>query len=81
MKSNSPQEHFNNPCNGSLSEREMEILKLVCLGHPYKHVAVLLNICQETVKFHMKGIYKKTETNCIASLVCFSIKSGIISVD
>jgi len=29
----------------------------------------------------MKGIYKKTETNCIASLVCFSIKSGIISVD
>jgi len=80
MKSNSPEEYFNSRCNGSLSERELQILKLVCLGHPYKQVAVLLNICQETVKFHMKGIYKKTETNCIASLVCFSIKSGIISV-
>lgn len=43
----------------SLSNREIEILKLVILGKRYKEIADDTNISQNTVRNHITAIYKK----------------------
>jgi two-component system response regulator DegU len=64
----------------ALSEREIEILKELCLGKTNKEVALLLNITARTVDFHRGNIYSKTKSRNIAELVKYSIKNGIINV-
>ncbi len=43
----------------SLSNREIEILKLVILGKRYKEIADEINLSQNTVRNHISAIYKK----------------------
>ena len=45
--------------NFGLSEREHEVLKLMCDGLLYKQIADRLFISSNTVKNHLKSIYKK----------------------
>lgn len=42
-----------------LTEREREVLRLVCKGLPYKSVGKKLFIAEATVKSHMGNIYRK----------------------
>jgi len=42
-----------------LSQREVEILRLLAAGHPYKLIAVDLNISINTIRTHIKRIYEK----------------------
>lgn len=39
-----------------LSERQMEILRMVAQGHPYKEIAEHLNVTERTIKYHMGEI-------------------------
>lgn len=64
-----------------LSDREVQVLKLICNGKIYKEVGDALNISLDTVKFHIKSIYKKTQINSIAGLVKYAIKVGITTVN
>lgn len=63
-----------------LSDREVQVLKLICNGKIYKEVADQLHISLDTVKFHIKSIYKKTQINSIAGLVKYAIKVGITTL-
>ena len=42
-----------------LSDREQEVLELMCNGLLYKEIALKLSISGNTVKNHLKSIYKK----------------------
>ncbi|MCE2572768.1 response regulator transcription factor [Motilimonas eburnea] len=42
----------------TLSSRQLDVLKLLAKGYPNKKVADILNISEDTVKFHLRGIYK-----------------------
>ncbi|MDR0805507.1 MAG: LuxR family transcriptional regulator [Enterobacteriaceae bacterium] len=42
-----------------LSSRELEILQWVSLGKTYIESAMILGICERTIKFHMKNIVNK----------------------
>ncbi|MCE0555643.1 MULTISPECIES: response regulator transcription factor [unclassified Motilimonas] len=42
----------------SLSPRQMDVLKLLAKGYPNKKVADILNISEDTVKFHLRGLFK-----------------------
>jgi RNA polymerase sigma factor (sigma-70 family) len=53
----------------SLTEREMEILRMVIAGMPNKVTASELNISQKTVEYHRKRIMEKMEAESLASLV------------
>src|SRR5919199_4809432 len=43
----------------SLTEREMEVLKLLVQGKPNKEIAAALTISERTVKFHVSSILSK----------------------
>lgn len=43
----------------NLSEREQEVYRLLCEGKNYREIASALFVSQNTVRFHLKNIYKK----------------------
>ena len=43
----------------NLSEREQEVYRLLCEGKNYREIAGELFVSQNTVRFHLKNIYKK----------------------
>jgi DNA-binding NarL/FixJ family response regulator len=44
---------------GSLSERQLEVLRLVAEGHSYEEIGSRLYISANTVKFHLRSIYMR----------------------
>ena len=47
------------PRHSRLSEREVAVLVEVCDGHTNKEIAVQLWLSEQTVKFHLRNIYRK----------------------
>jgi LuxR family maltose regulon positive regulatory protein len=47
----------------SLSERELEVLRLLAAGYKYKEVAERLVITMNTVRSHTKNVYSKLNVN------------------
>ncbi len=43
----------------ALTEKEEKVLVLLAEGFIYKEIAVQLNIALDTVKFHVKNVYRK----------------------
>ncbi|MCB2196943.1 MAG: response regulator transcription factor [Bacteroidetes bacterium] len=64
----------------NLSDREVEILQLICEGLSNHEIAEKLFISKRTVDKHRSNILDKTGTNNTASLVMYSIKQGIIKI-
>lgn len=61
-----------------LSQREIEVLKLVCEGYTTKQIALKLGISVKTVENHRSSIMNKLGIYSIAELVRYAIKKGII---
>lgn len=67
-------------CEGlSVSERELEIIKLVAEGYSNKQVADMLCLSTHTVTTHRKNIMAKLNVNNTAGLVLFAVKHNLIS--
>ncbi len=64
-----------------LTERETEILKLICEEKSGDYIAERLNVSANTIKFYRKNIYQKTNANSIVGLIKYAIKNGITYVD
>ena len=56
---------FNSFITSSLTEREREVLNHLSQGKSYKMVAESLFISHDTVRFHIKNIYKKLEVHSL----------------
>jgi DNA-binding CsgD family transcriptional regulator len=55
-----------------LSRRELEVIRTILEGNNrYKEIADKLNISVNTVKFHLKNIYKITKVSNISDLLSF----------
>jgi DNA-binding NarL/FixJ family response regulator len=52
-----------NPETENLSAREKEILEYLVKGYSYKMIAAEIHIATETVRSHIKKIYKKLQVN------------------
>jgi len=61
-----------------VSEREKEILQLLCKGHSTEEISQKLFISPETVKKHKSNLFGKTDSKNTASLILFAIKNKII---
>lgn len=58
-----------NPEVESLSKREKELLEYIVKGYSYKMVAAQMSIATETVRSHIKKIYKKLQVNSATGAV------------
>jgi DNA-binding NarL/FixJ family response regulator len=47
----------------SLTERELEVLRLIAKGFTYQNIADQLFISVQTIKKHMSNIFKKLQVN------------------
>lgn len=61
-----------------LTQRELEIVKLLANGLHSKGIAKLLHISEFTVKTHRKNIYKKTKLKNNRDLILFALAFDLI---
>ncbi len=67
-------------CDGiNVSEREMEIIKLIAEGLSNKEVADKLFLSAHTVTTHRKNIMAKLGLNNTAGLVLFAVRENLVS--
>jgi DNA-binding NarL/FixJ family response regulator len=64
-----------------LSERELEVLKLIALGHANKEIAEMLYLSVKTVETYKTRIMEKLNLTSRAALVRFALKHGLLTVD
>ena len=64
----------------ALSEREVEVLRLVAAGKANKEIAARLSIGEDTVKRHMTNILAKLQANDRTHAVTIALKRGIIEL-
>lgn len=65
--------------SSTLTNREIEVLKLIVQGHLNKEIADQLNISFNTVLSHRKNIISKTGIKTISGLTFYSISNGYVS--
>ena len=63
-----------------LSEREMEVLRLMAKGAPNKEIAAVLSISESTAKTHVANIFQKLEVKDRTEAVTQAIQRGIITL-
>ncbi|MER6512863.1 response regulator transcription factor [Nonomuraea sp. NPDC001636] len=66
------------PSTGPLSQRELEVLRLVAAGHSNRKAAARLFITEATVKTHLLNIYAKLDVNDRASAVAEAYNRGLL---
>jgi DNA-binding NarL/FixJ family response regulator len=64
----------------ALTEREIEVLRLVAAGRSNKVIAAELDISEGTVKTHMKSILPKLDASDRTHAVMIALKRGIFDV-
>jgi two-component system response regulator NreC len=68
------------PPKVELSERETEIVHLLCEGLSSKETARRLHISTKTVENHRYNIYRKCEVDSVAGLMRHAIQQGLVSI-
>jgi DNA-binding NarL/FixJ family response regulator len=71
--------HVRDPTRGSLSDRELEILRLVADGATNKAVAKQLFISEATVKTHLLHAYDKLGVHQRAAAVAAAYERGLLT--
>jgi DNA-binding NarL/FixJ family response regulator len=64
--------------HGPLSPRELEVLRLVALGHTNKEISDKLCISTRTTEMHRANIMRKLQLDTRAQLVNYALASGLI---
>lgn len=62
-----------------LTQREKEVLELICLQKTSQEIAEELFISKRTVEVHRKNLLDKTDVKNLAGLVIFAIKNSLVS--
>jgi DNA-binding NarL/FixJ family response regulator len=63
------------------SDRELDIIKLVCQQKTAKEIGNLLFISEKTVDFHRQKIIEKMSVKNIIGLVLYAIKNGLVNIN
>lgn len=66
---------------GMLSDREIDVLRLICQQKTAKEIGDLLFITQRTAEGHKNNLFAKTGAKNIAGLVIYAIQQSIINID
>lgn len=66
--------------NEELTERESEILLLICKGLTNNEIADRLGLSKRTVDKHRENLLMKTQSKNTANLVIYAIKNGFLKI-
>ncbi len=66
---------------GGLSQRELDVLKLMARGYNNRQIADILFISELTVKVHIRNIFRKIKVSDRTKAVLYAIEKGIVSKD
>jgi len=61
-----------------LSEREVEVLRLVAAGKSNREIAEALSVSENTVKFHLRNILQRLNVSNRAEAVMVALQKGIL---
>lgn len=64
----------------ALTERELEVLRLMTIGKANKDIADALFVTESTIKFHIKNIFAKLEVADRTQAVVAALKRGITRI-
>ena len=64
--------------HSDLTRRETEVLSQLCKGKSYKMIAEALFISEETVRRHIKNIYRKLEVGSKSEAVAKALKEKLV---
>jgi len=63
-----------------LSKRELEVLRALAEGKSNKEIARTLWLAQQTVKFHLTGIYRKLDVSSRTQAVNWAYRHGVVEM-
>ena len=63
-----------------LTAREVEILKLMAIGHPNKQIARRLDISEKTVRNHVSNMYEKLHIYDRSQAVLYAVRKGLVEL-
>jgi len=63
-----------------LSNREIEVLQLICKGFSSAEICEKLFVSQRTIDSHRANLIEKTESRNTADLVMYAIRNGLVEI-
>ncbi len=63
-----------------LSQREIEVLKLLAEGNNVKEIATDLNVSVKTIESHRSNLMKKLDLHSLPELTKFAVRNGLTSL-
>jgi DNA-binding NarL/FixJ family response regulator len=75
-----PEDEISGSSPDKLTERELEVTRLLAAGKSNKEVATALSISVRTVETHRAGIMRKLEINSIVELVHYAVRHKMIEL-
>jgi DNA-binding NarL/FixJ family response regulator len=78
---NSLQPHQKNKIVETLTDRELEFLKLACSEKTYKEIAEEMYVSPKTVEGYRDSIYSKLNLKSRVGMCLFAIKTGIVKIN
>jgi DNA-binding NarL/FixJ family response regulator len=66
--------------NPELSDRELEVLRLMAAGKSTQEISAALSIAESTVKFHVNNVLSKLGVSDRTQAIIAALKRGIVSI-
>ncbi|WP_166437245.1 response regulator transcription factor [Niastella caeni] len=68
------------PETSHLTERELEVIRLIEQEYSNKQIAERLFISERTVETHRKNIFRKTKTNSVIGLIKYAYEHKLVNI-
>jgi len=65
----------------TLSEREVEFMKLVCTEWTYKEIADRMSLSPRTIDGYRDALFEKLDVKTRVGLAMYAVKNGIVRID
>ncbi|MDA3894210.1 MAG: response regulator transcription factor [Salinivirgaceae bacterium] len=63
------------------TERETEILNLICKGFNNEQIGKIIHLSPKTIEKHKSSLFQKTDTKNTVNLIIYVLKNGLMHID